>query len=116
MGLAAKKLRNARRSFDRLEETIAPFSFRSGVEEQLMMRKLPAAAPTVCAAAENYHETVASQTTRRAHAPVSNLSKLRVVPKFSVSTHHLQMTVCQQLNRVKLSSPTRNRSLSLLLA
>jgi len=116
MGLAAKKLRNARRSVDLLEDAIASFSFRSGAEEQVMMRRLPAAVAATGGAAGNYRRIVASQTTRSAHAPGSTLRKLRVAPKFPISTHHLQMTVCQQLNRVKLSSPTRNRSLSLLLA
>jgi hypothetical protein len=117
MGLAAKKLRNARRSVDLLEIAIASFSFRSGAEEQVLVRMLPAAeAARRIAAAGDSRETVASQTTRSARAPGSTLRKLRVAPEFPILTHHLQMTVCQQPNRVKLSASTRNRYPSSLFA
>jgi hypothetical protein len=75
-----------------------------------MVRRLPAAAARkVRASPGNYPEVIASQIARGVHAPGSTLRKLRVAPEFPILTHHLQMTVCQQPNRVKPSSPMRNR-------
>jgi hypothetical protein len=81
-----------------------------------MVRRLPAAARKGRAAAGSYLETIASQTTRSVHAPGSTLRKVRVAPGFPILTPHLQMTVCQQPSRVKLSSPARSRSPSSLFA